>query len=58
MVYDKEGIGIAEMTELALYLPEVFDTITDELDNGGNEKEILTTARKAITAYNLGVIGG
>jgi len=56
MTYNKNGIGLAEMTEVALYMPEIFDTVTQALNDGENEAEILDTVHKAISAYNEGLL--
>jgi hypothetical protein len=51
MSYDKNGLGIAELTFLAVNYPATFDLVESMLDNGG-----LELARKFIKAYNEGMI--
>ena len=48
MTYDKNGLGIAEMTYLSVNYPEIFETVWNTFDE--NEEKALDLARKAIKA--------
>ncbi len=54
MSYDKNGLGIAEMTFISVNYPEIWDTIYTLFDT--NEQEALSIARKVIECKNRGII--
>jgi len=55
MSYDKNGLGFAELSYLALYFPEVFNTLEKALEDN-QETIALEIARKTIQAYKLNLI--
>lgn len=54
MTYNKEGLGISELTYLAVNYPEIYDTIEDCLQV--DEELGLELARKSIEAINFGLV--
>jgi len=54
MSYDKEGLGMAEMTFISVNYPETFDIIWNLFDE--DEKGALDLAREFIEAYNKGLV--
>ena len=55
MSYDKQGLGIAEMTFISVNYPEVWKAM-DHMFDDGKDKEALELARKAIEAHNKGLM--
>lgn len=54
MTYDKNGLGIAEMTYLSVNYPDIFATIWNMFDE--DEEGALDLARKAIAAIKAGKV--
>lgn len=54
MSYDKNGLGIAEMTQVAIYWPSIYDVAMSQLDS--NPRVALDIVQKTIDAYNAGMI--
>lgn len=54
MSYDKNGLGIAEMTFISVNYPDIFDELWNEMDI--SEKMALDNARAVIFAHNEGLI--
>lgn len=53
MGYDAKGLGIAEMTFLAVNYPSIFEVVRGLL---GTPQQALRLARAAIAAHNAGMI--
>lgn len=54
MGYDKNGLGVAEMTFLSVNYPDIFDEVSNAMDE--DETLALNMARKAIACINGGLI--
>lgn len=54
MSYDEKGLGVAEMTFLSVNYPDIFDQISEAMDE--DEALALNIARKAIACINGGLI--
>lgn len=55
MGYDKNGLGIAEMTFISINYPEVWEEIDKAFDDN-QDKLALDIARKTIKLHNMKLI--
>lgn len=54
MSYDKNGLGIAEMTFISVNYPDIFNELYEEMDT--SEVMALNNARRVIEAHNQGLL--